>query len=457
MRSSLSQNPAAPELNAFDHVIVDEYQDLNTLEQHLLDVLTERADASLCVAGDDDQSIYSMRYAHPEGIKAFLIREGTVSYEIWKCGRCPQRVLSMANSLIRRAPDRNKPDLEGIHADEGTVAIVQWADLDEEINGVVTAITSDISSHRREPGDILVLTHRRFIGERIREGLHGSGIAAESYFREEELSSDKAREALALLRLAVSPDDAPALRVILGVGDSDGRSVAYRKLADFARAEGSSPSSVLDRINGGEKVAIPVTALLARYQKAQGVISQLDVEDLEGVVNRLYPEGVIDVQGLRRIALEVLPECTTAGELLERIVGAVTQEDVPQRPDFVRIMSLHKSKGLTSLSVFVVGLMQGIVPTINPRLADDSVEESVAEQRRLFFVAITRAADQLTISSSLRMDMAVARLLGAKVADKTIRKEGDRITCGMIASQYLLELGPTAPRAARGIEWIAGY
>jgi DNA helicase II / ATP-dependent DNA helicase PcrA len=453
----LSQNPAADELGAFDHVIVDEYQDLNALEQHLLEVLTERDGVSLCIAGDDDQSIYRMRFANREGILGFVAREDTESYEIWTCLRCPQRVLSMANSLISYAPGRAKPDLKGANPDEGAVAIVQWDDLDEEINGVVAAIAADVASERRAPGDILVLTHRRLIGERIREGLRERGILAESYFTEEELREDQAQEALAMLRLAVFPEDAPALRVILGVGDADGRTAAYRRLLDFGRQQGASPKDVLANLGAGEKLAVSVPALVARFTRAQKIVLQLDLDNLEGIVEKLFPEEVAEVSGLRRIAVAALPECKDAADLLDRVVTGVTQEDVPQHPDFVRIMSLHKSKGLTSPSVFVAGMVDGIVPTLNPRLEPAEAEPAIEEQRRLFFVAITRAAEQLTISHARRMDLATARAFGAVVAPNTIRRSGEGHTCGMIASRYLRELGPTAPRAVRGIDWIARY
>jgi DNA helicase-2/ATP-dependent DNA helicase PcrA len=105
--SYVTQNPAAEELQAFDHLIVDEYQDLNSLEQSLLDTLAGE-ETSLCVAGDDDQSIYTtMRFAHPEGIREFLARDETTAFEIVACGRCPHKVLAMANALIGCAPDRD--------------------------------------------------------------------------------------------------------------------------------------------------------------------------------------------------------------------------------------------------------------------------------------------------------------------------------------------------------------
>lgn len=454
----LRHNPLAPELAAFDHIIVDEYQDLNTLEQQLLEILAARESVSICTAGDDDQSIYRMRYANPAGILAFLASAGTEPYEIHTCGRCPQHILAMANSLIGAAPDRDKPALEGNHSENGSVAIVQWPDLDEEISGIIAAIAADLAAERREPGQILVLTHRRFIGDRLRQGLTDLGIAARSYFTEEELGSDAAQEALALLRLAVALEDAPALRTVVGAYESTGRSAAYQRLRTFAKQEGLTTRDVLSRLAEGERLNVSVRALVERYKTAIARIDQLDMDDLDALVEGLFPEDIADLSGLRRAALEARIESTSASELLTSIVAAVTQEDVPQHPDFVRIMSLHKSKGLTADSVFVVGMIEGIVPTITPRLTPAEVDAAVAEQRRLFYVAVTRAADQLTISLAQRMDLATARALNVAVASNTVRRgPGGALTCGTIASRYLRELGPVAPGAVSGQRWIETY
>ena len=143
------------ELSRYEHLVVDEYQDLNTLEQRLLELLAN--DAGLCVAGDDDQSIYGFRFANPEGIVRFRDADGVESIEIDVCGRCPRVILDMANELISHAPGRTKPALRALQATDGTVALVQWADLDEEIEGLTAAIAAAVQQGRREPGDILVL------------------------------------------------------------------------------------------------------------------------------------------------------------------------------------------------------------------------------------------------------------------------------------------------------------
>lgn len=350
----LNTNPQAAALDAFDQVIVDEYQDLNILEQQLLDRFA--SNAGLCIAGDDDQSIYSVRYANPEGILTFLARENVEKHVLEVCGRCPENILAVANSLIRNAPRRTKGDLRPKDmASRGTIAIVQWPDVDAEIDGIVAAIAGDVSSERREPGKILVLTNWRKIGERIRTRLAELHIPAQSFFSEEELKSDDGKEALALLRLVVNERDAPGLRVILGVGDGTGRSEPYQRLLTFCRDNATEPRTVLDRLNEGQTLGINIRGIVQHFSRAKGKLELLKGLELSNLVDALFPVDSETTLDLRGIALAAIGDAKSPADLLRCIIEAVTQDEVPQNPDFVRVMSLHKSKGLTSESVFIVG------------------------------------------------------------------------------------------------------
>ncbi|GAG35827.1 unnamed protein product, partial [marine sediment metagenome] len=102
----LRNNPACEERSAFDHVIVDEYQDLNKAEQVLVDLLAK--DRNLVVAGDDDQSVYSFKFAHPEGIIEFPQNHpGTYTEPLAESVRCPTKVIEVANCLISH---NSRPD-----------------------------------------------------------------------------------------------------------------------------------------------------------------------------------------------------------------------------------------------------------------------------------------------------------------------------------------------------------
>lgn len=451
----LSTNPAAEELEAFDHLVVDEYQDLNALEQDLLEVLSIHT-STLCVAGDDDQSIYSVRYANPNGIRAFVSRDDVEPHGIVVCGRSPANIIEMANSLIEHAVDRDKPALVPLEADrQGDVSIVQWTDARSEIDGIVSAIADDVGRREVEPGDILVLTNWRRIGERIRERLDDLDIPVRSYFTEEELASDDGREAMALLRLVVDADDLPAMRVLLGLGEASGRSGAYRRLLSHCLESSLDPLDALRRMATGERLeGLRVPALVRRYERAAYRVEHLRTLNLRNLIDELLPSDNDDLANLRGVALDSLEAAKTTVEVLDDIISAVTQDDVPQNPNFVRVMSLHKSKGLTANAVYVVGSVDGILPTITS--TDPAEAEAAAEEgRRLFYVALTRAVHDLVISASAAMDLADANARGVKYQKSTIRRSGDRFTVRTIASPYIAELGASAPRSERGDRWLA--
>ena len=455
----LKHNPLADDLHAFDHVIVDEYQDLNFLEQHLLDILAESGSMALCVAGDDDQSIYGFRHANPVGIRQFLQRPDVESHVIDVCGRCPRRILSMANSLIAHAVGRAKPALGCLHADtEGDVAIVQWPELDDEVEGVVAAIVSDVQNERRQPGDILVLTGRHKIGEAIRQALTSLDVPAHSFFTEEAVRTPDAQRALALLWLAVE-DDPVSLRVILGYADQNARAPSYQKLMEYCRANGITEREALEAVRAGSKLPVNARAFLGQYNTALAIVEKLPLDDLPLLVDSLFPENIEAVADLRALALEAVEVATSPRELLEALITGITQVDVPPSPEYVRIMSLHKSKGLTSPVVYVVGMVDGIVPTLPPpdRATEAQIAAAVEEQRRLLYVAITRASSQLILTYSSKMELGLAMSLRVHVVKSKIRKVGDIKAAPTIASRYLSELGMDAPRPSAGPGWLDSY
>jgi superfamily I DNA/RNA helicase len=447
----LRDNPMSEEHGRYEHLVVDEYQDLNSLEQRLLDVIAEQGD--LCIAGDDDQSIYGFRYANPEGIVGFREREDVDCVEIEVCGRCPRVILNMANELIGHAPERRKEPLHALQDVDGTVAVVQWADLDEEVQGVTAAIAGAVQQGRREPGEILVLVHRQRIGEMIRRRLTELGVPAHSFFSQESVLAEEARRALALLRMAVG-EDRVSLRVILGLGDSTARAAAYRRLSDYCTEQGRIEQEVLEALRGGERLPVRVPAFVERYEAAIAFVNALPRDDLVAAVEQLFPPDVEELADLRAIALEEVGEAEDLADLTKLIVTRVTQHDVPESPDFVRIMSLHKSKGLTSPVVFLAGMVDGIVPTIPARLDEVAAEAAVHEQRRLVYVAVTRASEELIISSSSQMELGLANGLGVRVVRDGIRRVAGQLIAPTIASPYLREMSESAPRALRGLNWI---
>lgn len=447
----LRDNPMVEELERYKHVVVDEYQDLNALEQALLNLIAQNG--KLCIAGDDDQSIYGFRYANPEGIVHFCESDEVQNIEIDVCGRCPRTVLAMANELIGHAPGRTKSELRALQETDGVVSIVQWADLDEEVEGITAAIAASVQQGQREAGDILILVNRQRIGEMLRKRLAELEVPAHSFFSQESVSTDEARQALATLRLAVS-DDLVSLRVILGIGDAQARAAAYQRLTAYCQENNKTEWEVLNALRQGERLSIRIPAFVQRFNSVMAFLDALDRDNLAGVVDELFPDDVAELEALRDIALEELTEAEGLDELCKAIVTRVTQQDVPENPDFVRIMSLHKSKGLTSPVVYLAGMVDGIVPTIRSAADETEAEEAFCEQRRLLYVALTRAAQELVISSSIRMEIGTAMSLGVRVVRERIRRVAGELMAPTVASPYISEMAVSAPTPIRGVDWL---
>lgn len=449
----LRNNPAASARSAFDHVIVDEYQDLNKAEQDLIDLLAGQG--STAIVGDVDQSIYRFRHANPEGIEAFQQQHPTTHDEtLDECRRCPTRVVSIADHLIRHNhPGSASPRLQQkVSNPAGEVHIVQWAGVTEEARGLAAYVHSVVSSGRYSPRDILILTPRRLLGYGIRDRIAELGIAVHSFYHEEALESVAARRAFALLSLLIDPEDRVAMRWWLGDGSPSSRKNAYQRLRQHCETTGTSPRAALEALDQGFLALAGVGALIDKYRELKAILAGFTGQTLTQVVDALLPAGNDDCSVLREVATLALLQLENVGDLFDRIKTHITQPEMPEEGEFVRVMSLHKSKGLTSKVAIVAGCTEGLIPFRDDEQPQTEQDAVLREQRRLFYVAITRCTEVLVLSSAARMERQLAWKIGARL------QPGRSAAGNTIASRFFDELGPTAPAPRTGDQWIAsGY
>jgi superfamily I DNA/RNA helicase len=170
------------------------------------------------------------------------------------------------------------------------------------------------------------------------------------------------------------------------------------------------------------------------------------------VVDVLLPAGSDDCNVLREVAILALPQLEHVSDLFDKIKTHITQPEMPEEGEFVRVMSLHKSKGLTSKIAIVAGCTEGLIPFQDNEQSLAEQDAVLREQRRLFYVAITRCTEVLVLSSAAHMERKLAWKIGARL------QPGRAATGNTIASRFLGELGPTAPPARTGAAWVAsGY
>ncbi len=406
----LRNNPLCPERSQYKHIIIDEYQDLNKAEQRLVRLLSENElpeGRTLTVAGDDDQSIFvTLKYAHPEGILMFKDEySNTFEKTLTTCQRCPRKVIDLANAFIvstnRKAyPKLLQPKKDAI---DGEVAILQWRMPKHEAEGIARIIAQRISTGEVKPEEIFILTPRKQIGYEIVNNLTTLGVKAGTCFSDIVLNNKPAQEGYALLNLLHDSNDKVSLRVLLGLDSPDKRKGAYEKLRKYCFSSGDSITEAMTKLQSGQ-LSIPHTNnLVEEYQIISQKLQALSALTLSDVVDQLFPENVEEVTELRKLALISLGKSNDIHELYNAVNTEIVQPELPTTNDSVLVVTLHKAKGLTAKMVVIVNCLEGCIPYVGEYDSDEDRQKDLAEQERLFFVALTRTTKILIISTTAIM------------------------------------------------------
>jgi DNA helicase II / ATP-dependent DNA helicase PcrA len=446
--SYIKNNPTCPERTLFDVVLADEYQDLNRSEQKIIDLLA--SSSNLTVVGDDDQSIYQfMKFAHPEGIIDFpLEHANSMQKTLDECLRCPTLVVEMADTLIHHNTNRSQRDLRPRAGNpRGQVNIVQWNDLEAEAAGVCTYVCHLIDNLQITEKDILVLCPRRLLGYKIRDSIRNAGKRVRSCFSEDALDRDRAKRQFILLNLLAYPNDLPALRSWLGIGVQNKRTRAYNRLREYCDRSALSPFDALAHLSQGNVDLPYVSTLVDRWNELQRELDVLNGMTPQEVIDTLFPEGEDDLDELRLLSATAFSTNNNIPHIFEFIKAQIAHPELPEVEDSVRVMSLHKSKGLTAKAVIVTGCIEGWLPQIDQDLSRTQQDRQLEEARRLFFVALTRTTNVLLICNSLYIDYRTASRTGAKYS-----RAGSQAKT--LASRFIQELGRTSPDPISGEDFL---
>jgi superfamily I DNA/RNA helicase len=466
MRRYLELHPLAPARTVFEHVLVDEYQDLNRADQAVIDLLAQLG--TLTIIGDEDQTIYTgLRHAQPESIRDFpLTHPGTHDEMMEVCYRCPTTVVDMASHLIRSNRDReDRAFLPSPQNDPGNVAIVQWETMQDEITGLAELIKlhKERTPHPRDPGraidwnDIVVLTPRELHGTALTASLIAAGAPAHSYFGAKALASDEAQQRFTLLTLLARSDDRVGLRCLLGFGLNEKGSALYRRFRAYCEQHGREPFDVMGDLAAGTMAIQGSAPLVERWRAFEAERNRIRALTDQPLVDALFPETTVALSEVRELALEVLEEQgvgVAPSKLIEELGPKIYSPEAPVDVDCVRVMSLHKAKGLTIHSVFVAGCNRGWLPFVERDLQGDPATRRKEEYRRLFYVGITRCTHTLILSSFLRIPL---RDAPASHIYYTGRPRGPQRLVQTEPSEFLAELGPNAPRAIAGATLLAHW
>ena len=450
----LRSNPASYDRSEFSHVLVDEYQDLNKAEQRLIDLLADNA--HLTIVGDEDQSIYSFKHAHPEGISKYKARNSeAVQEELHKCHRCPPNIVEMANNLIGKNGNRTDRRLESIDKSEHAfVRAVQWQGMNPEANGIAEFAKRAIDLGHVVAGEILILSPRRQFGYKLRDELERMNVETHCLFSQKELEGNpktvlknRAQEAFTILTLLACPEDHVALRCWCGFGSPDLRSGAWSRMRKYCAESELSLFEVAELVRckdiGSARDIAHDKQIRERLNLLKEKLDSYAKLNGQELVDALFPTGDTDFAQMRHALPEELECDADAQQILAVLRKNIVQPELPTDDDRVRIMSLYKSKGLTADLVIVLGCIEGLIPDIADVTTPKEMYCTLEEERRLFYVAITRARKYLILSSVSWLPTNLARRMRINV-------EGHPAVYKTMTSTFVGELGRTCPDPIEG-------
>ena len=390
--------------NRFKHVLVDEYQDTNLIQNELVSLLA--ADhRNICVVGDSDQSIYQFRGADVRNILNFekVFPDATVIV-LDQNYRSTQTILDAANEVISRNSGRQPKDLWTEEGNGESIVMYQASNEDDEAKWVAEKIISYKRAGYSELSDVAIFYRTNAQSRAIEEQLNRLGMAYRVVGGTRFYDRREVRDALAYLRLAVNPLDEVALRRVLnvpkrGVGDTSLGKIedwADKNQVDFFPAlfEASKVGVSGKALKGIESFLNLLEESQSRLDLGPADIIEFSLEK-SGYISALEEERTIEAEGRLENLSELVgaaSEFSDISEFLERVGLVADTDEIPNEgSDFgdgeVLLMTLHAAKGLEFPVVFLLGMEEGIFPHVRALGDPDQMEE----ERRLAYVGITRA------------------------------------------------------------------
>lgn len=403
----------------FKFILVDEYQDTN-FAQHL--IIKKLADKHhrICAVGDDAQSIYSFRGANIANILNF--KESFPERRLFKLEqnyRSTQNIVKAANSLIEKNKDQIKKSVFSENDEGNLIEVISTYSDSEEAYAVARRIRRMFAG---KFGDFAILYRTNAQSRLLEEALRKEGIPYKIYGGLSFYQRKEVKDLLAYFRLTTNHSDEEAFKRIInypmrGIGDT-----TVNKIAECAIMHGVSYWEIISDplrfnlpINAGTATKLGNFKMLiegfANETETKDAFSMADmIVKRAGIIDELFkentPENMTRLQNIEELLKSIHEFCEKRKEeegdenaLLSTFLQEVSlltdqDNDSEEETDMVTLMTVHASKGLEFKNIFIVGMEEELFPS---NMSTGS-EAGIEEERRLFYVAITRAQENCVIS-----------------------------------------------------------
>lgn len=399
--------------NFFSYVMVDEYQDTNPLQFKIIKALTS-THQNICVVGDDDQSIYGFRGAEISNILFFEKNfPNAMVIKLEENYRSSGPILKLANEVIKGNKKRNEKNLWTKKYSDLKPILWAMGDADHEAE----IVAEDILKHKNEGGkfsDIAILFRGNNQSSVVEDVLRMNGIPYHYLGGQKFFEKKEVMDLLAYLKVILNPHDEVALRRILNVPNRGIGLTTLTKYLNYAQETKIPLFSALNQFPNQdltrEKNIKSFTHLIKGYQEEfsnsplhlalKKLVDELNFMDFIGKEYAENPKQMNrrkgDVEsfiGSCERFLKFRPDANLKSFIDEMLLKNEDQEE-ENKGDQVTIMTIHSSKGLEFHTVYLLGVEEEILPHKKSIIGD----EDIGEERRLFYVGITRAKERLVMT-----------------------------------------------------------
>lgn len=399
----------------FKYIMVDEYQDTNTAQFELIRLLADGY-RNLCVVGDDDQSIYKFRGANIRNILDYeKVYPDAKVIKLEQNYRSTQNILDAANAVIRNNRGRKEKALWTEKGAGNRVHFRQFDNAYEEAEYIADDISDKVNKDGIAYADCAVLyrtnAQSRLLEERmVVEGIPYHVVGGVNFYARQEI-----RDILAYLKTIDNGRDEVALRRIINVPKRSIGTASLEKVADYAQMKDITLFDALceaDQIKGLGRAESKIRGFVNLIEVLRSGLSSYTLPDLiKSLLERIdYAEylrdqdeesaedrlGNVDELITKAAAYEETHDEPSLSEFLEEIMLVADIDNVEDEDNRVLLMTLHSAKGLEFPVVYLAGMEDGLFPSFMTIASDDPLE--IEEERRLAYVGITRAKEDLTLT-----------------------------------------------------------
>ncbi len=399
----------------FQYIMVDEYQDTNTAQFEFVRLLAG-AHHNLCVVGDDDQSIYKFRASNIRNIldSEKVYPEAEV-IRLEQNYRSTQNVLDAANAVIRNNKGRKSKTLWTDKGSGNSIHFRQFDTAYEEAEFIADDVAGKKRNGVADYGDCAVLyrtnAQARLLEERfVIEGIPYNVVGGVNFYARREIKDllaylktiDNGKDDLAVKRIINVPKRGIGTTTIVKVQDyADMREISFYdalreadEIMDISRATAAKLKPFVNMIQAfrSKLEFYSLKDLIEDVIETTGYVKELETSNEEDAEGRIEN---IDELISKIVAFEEMRDRPTLGELLDEIALVADIDNLDGEGSKVLLMTLHSAKGLEFPHVYMAGMEDGIFPSYMTIISDDPDE--IEEERRLAYVGITRAKDDLTL------------------------------------------------------------